>query len=240
MTTLDILHQDEHCVAVVKPAGMMVHRHRKAEPGEIALQTLRDQLGQWVQPVHRLDRPTSGVLLFALSKEAVARFSLEFEERRAKKTYLALIRGHLKKAQTVDTPLERTGHRVVGPDSEAAPELTALTRFTPLEAFELPIKVHRYPTSRYALIRAEPETGRFHQIRRHLAGISRPIVGDYAHGDNRHNRFVGKESGVERLMLHAAALTLTHPYTGEALTLEAAPGDDFAQVLAWMRSAAAA
>ena len=110
MTTLDILHQDEHCVAVVKPAGMMVHRHRKAEPGEIALQTLRDQLGQWVQPVHRLDRPTSGVLLFALSKEAVARFSLEFEERRAKKTYLALIRGHLKKAQTVDTPLELQLH----------------------------------------------------------------------------------------------------------------------------------
>jgi len=172
---------------------------------------LRDQLGCWVYPAHRLDRGTSGVLLFALDPEAAAKLAHAFERRCVRKSYLAVVRGFAPEAGTVDHPL-REGK--TGP----APAVTAFAR---LATAEISRAVGRYPTSRYSLVRAEPLTGRRHQIRRHLKHVSHPIVGDSIHGDGRHNSSVRQLTGVSRLLLHSRKLELVHPETLAPLSLEA-------------------
>jgi tRNA pseudouridine65 synthase len=216
---IPILWQDEHYVAIHKPAGLLVHRSSIAKDVQDTLvQRLRDQLGRGVFLVHRLDRPTSGVLLVALSSEATRKAGALFQAREIRKEYLAIIRGHLPEELLVDHALR---------DEPQRPEQGARTLFRPLDTAELPIAVGRYPSARYGLISAQPETGRTHQIRKHLKHLRHPIIGDTTYGDGRQNRAVREHLGLQRMMLHAYRLTLDHPYGGAPIEIESPPEDDF-------------
>lgn len=266
---LDILYQDDWLVAIHKPAGLLVHRSPIAAAEQrFAVQLLRDQIGRRVFPAHRLDRGTSGVLLFALEREIAAALGAQFESRRVDKRYLAVVRGHPPAAGLIDHPLsrrldpiERSRGRGAGtrdrlpedeedsaapagvPDTDAAADgpgqtpppptpLPARTHYRLLASAELPYRVDRYPSSRYALLELVPETGRRHQLRRHLKHIAHPIIGDATYGKGRHNRLFQQLFGNTRLLLACTALGLRHPVSGAFLQLQAPPPPDFAAVLA--------
>lgn len=189
---MDILYRDDTLVAVNKPAGLLVHRsaidHHETR---YALQIVRDQLGRRVYPVHRLDKPTSGILVFALDQDTARRMTKLFAEGAVEKTYLAVVRGYTDEAGTIDYALEEQLDRMT--DNKALrdkPAQPAVTHYRRLGIAELPFAVGRYPTARYSLLRVSPKTGRKHQIRRHMKHIFHPVVGDTSHGDGRHNAFL--------------------------------------------------
>lgn len=219
---LRISHRDAHLVVLHKPAGMAVHRSAMTPTGPFVLQTLRNQLGQPVYPAHRLDRPTRGLMVVALDPDTQRRLQAAFEDRVVAKTYQALVRGWPADTLTLDEPLPN--HQ--GQLAPACTQVRTRARTT------LPWPVGRWPTARYAWVEARPETGRHHQIRRHLAHIDHPLVGDRSHGDNRHNRLVAAQTGVDALWLWASALRLVHPHTGEPLAFEDAPDPGFAAMCA--------
>ena len=204
-------------MAVNKPNGLLVHRTRIAEEKkEFALQLLRDQLGYQVYTAHRLDRGTSGVLVFAKSSEAAAPLVQAFEERKVTKTYYAIVRGYSAEQETIDSPIR--------PDKDhkhKAPQ-AAVTHYTRLATVELPIPVGRYSTARYSLVQVQPETGRMHQIRKHFAHIRHYIVGDKRHGDWRHNQMFREELHSPYLLLHASRLEFDHPFTQQPTCITAA------------------
>ncbi len=230
---LTILHQDPYLIAVHKPAGMLVHRSGLAAEAVngFLLQHLRDQIGQWVYPVHRLDRPTSGVLVFGLSSEAASRLGAMFTAGAVDKRYWALVRGW---PGVPDADREGWGlidHPVRDRDFGGEPR-PARSRYRRLAEVELPFAVDRYPTSRYALLELKPETGRRHQLRQHLKHLSHPIIGDTSYGNGRHNRFFRERFGIRRLMLLARALSFEHPVTAESLRLHAEPEQDWRRLFA--------
>lgn len=230
---MEILFLDDHLVAVAKPAGLLVHRSA-VDPRESvsALQLTRDLIGRRVYPVHRLDRPTSGVLLFALSPGAATVLGAAFASRRVEKRYLAVVRGILPEDRVVDHPLVEEPDRItdrLARSGKGAQE--AVTSFRRLAAAELPFPSGRHPTSRYSLVEARPLTGRKHQIRRHCKHLYHPVIGDTTYGDGSHNRRFRSEFGCSRLLLHALALTVPHPATGECLTIIAPPEGAFAMLL---------
>lgn len=204
---LEIIYEDESYVAVNKPNGLLVHRTRIAEEKkEFALQMLRDQLGYQVYAAHRLDRGTSGVLLFAKNPEAVTPIVKAFEEKQVDKAYYAIVRGHTSEKDTIDSPIR--------PDKDhkhKAPQ-DAVTHYERLATVELPIPVGRYSTARYSLVKVEPETGRMHQIRKHFAHIRHYIVGDKRHGDWRHNQMFREQLESPFMLLHSASLAFAHPF----------------------------
>jgi tRNA pseudouridine65 synthase len=206
---LEIIHHDADLVAVNKPSGMLVHRGW-ARDGRPALQILRDQLGRHVYPVHRLDRATSGVLLFALSSDAARLVQAQFDAHEVEKRYLALCRGHDAALVQVDHPLAKT---------KGGARRPAVTDFKLLGQFE-----------RYGLFEARPRTGRLHQIRRHLKHASHPVIGDARYGKGEHNRLFRERFAFHRLALHASDLGLRQPRTGEALRLHAPLPPDLAQL----------
>ena len=230
--TLPVLYRDDWLIAVHKPAGLLVHRSDlDRHETRFAMQMLRDQIGRPVWPVHRLDRGTSGVLLFALDPETGARLCGQFERGEVDKTYLAVVRGHPPEEGLIDHPLAPKADAHAGIRGGRAPQ-PAVTRYHRLATVELPHAVDRYPTSRYALVELQPLTGRRHQLRRHLKHIAHPIIGDATHGKGRHNRLFAELFGCHRMLLAAVALALRHPVSDEALALHASPADDFADVLA--------
>lgn len=220
---LRILYQDDWLVAVDKPCGMMVHRSRLSEDDTFVLQTLRDQIGRRVYPAHRLDRPTSGVLLFTLDPDTARALGATFTARQVVKRYLAVVRGYTAEHGVIDYPLS-------GESADGALQ-AAVSRYRRLAITELPVSVDRYPTSRYSLVEVEPETGRMHQIRRHFAHISHPLIGDTTHGQGRHNRLFRERFDSHRLLLHAWRMELAHPVTGKPLDIVAPPDDGFSRVL---------
>lgn len=210
-----ILYRDAHLVAVDKAAGLLVHRSPiAAGEQEALLQRLRDALGLRVYPAHRLDRPTSGLMLFGLSPQAGARLSHLFETRQVDKRYLAVVRGWLGPEGVIDYPLQ---------DAPELPLRPAVTLWRSLARVELPIPVGHYPVARYSLVEARPLTGRLHQIRRHFHHVFHPIVGDTTHGEGRHNRLFRDHCGCRRLLLHAHCLSMPHPWGSAALELRAPP-----------------
>ena len=225
---LPILYQDERLVVVDKPAGLFVHRTALDRTAGAALQRVRDALGRHVWPVHRLDRPTSGALCFALDAEAAAFLSAAFAEGRVEKTYLAVVRGHPPESFTVDRPLVPLNPDGHGLKAGAEPQ-DARTEVRLLATTVQPWPVGPYETARYALVEATPTTGRRHQIRRHLAGANHPILGDHRHGDHRHNKACAERLGVDRLLLHAARLAVPHP-DGPSVAATAALPDAFEAV----------
>jgi tRNA pseudouridine65 synthase len=238
MISLPILYQDEHLVAVNKPAGLLVHRtNLDRHETEIAMHLVRDQLGQWVYPFHRLDKATSGVLLFALDKETARRMTQSFTDGTVSKSYLAVVRGFTKDAERIDHPLREIADKMTGQSADRdKPGKEAVTEYRRLATVELPHPVGRYATARYSLIKASPLTGRNHQIRRHLKHIFHPVIGDTAYGDGKHNDFFRRQFDCHRLLLHAREIGFVHPYAGRLLTIEA-PLDnvfnDLLEALQW-------
>ncbi len=212
---LEILFEDEYLIAINKPSGLLVHRTSiAADETVFALQLLRDQIGQHVSPVHRLDRPTSGILLFSKKEEILPLLKEQFADRSVKKTYLAIVRGiPAIKSDLIDHPLksERSGRMQ-----------EAKTSYQVIAEAEIPFDTTgRYPTSRYSFLELKPETGRTHQIRRHLAHIRHYILGDKKHGDNKQNQFFEKQFGLENLLLHARQLEFGHPISKETIIVRA-------------------
>ncbi len=230
---LDILHRDERLVAVHKPAGLLTHRTMlDRHETRFALQQVRNQIGQRVHLVHRLDRGTSGVLLFALDEESARHLGRQFEQGQVQKRYLAVVRGHPPATGEIDHPLSRQRDDYEGarPNSSQAAQ-PALTRYRRLATVELPFAVDRYPSSRYALMELEPLTGRRHQLRRHMKHIAHPIIGDATHGKGVHNRFFQQQFGCGRLLLACLEMSLRHPCDGRPLELQAPLAADFASLL---------
>ena len=216
---LRVLYQDPYLVAVDKPAGFHVHPPEdlsiRVTLARTCLETLKKQTNQYIYTVHRLDYATSGVLLFALDSATAREIGLRFQAAQMKKTYYTVVRGWILEDTIIDRPLSAES------TSETA-ELTKLpsvTRIRPLARIELPDPVGRYTTARYTLIEATPETGRFHQIRRHLSGSSHPIIGDTVYGDGAHNRYFREKLGFRALLLKAQTLEFQHPQSGEPLLI---------------------
>jgi len=203
---IEFLFRDETAVVVTKPSGMLVHRTREATDARVfLLQEVRDRVARLVYPLHRLDRPVSGVMLFALSSDATARWQESFGSPDTVKEYLALVRGVCPEAWSMDHPLT----------DERGVKREARTTFYRVLSFD-----------RLSLVRVHLLTGRRHQIRRHLAHAAHQIVGDSSYGKGRINRELREEHGLARIFLHAARLRIRHPYTGEILDLRAPlPGD---------------
>jgi len=230
---LPVLYRDEHLVAIHKPSGLLVHRtDLDRHETRFAVQMLREQLGMRVWPAHRLDRGTSGILLFALDAKTASALGRQFEAEKVDKTYLAVVRGHPPETGRIDHPLaRRPDDRETAADISGAPQ-PALTRYRRLATAELVVAVDRYPTSRYALLELQPETGRRHQLRRHLKHIAHPIIGDATYGKGRHNRMFAERFGCRRLLLACTGLSIRHPASGKTLTLNAAPDENFCALLA--------
>jgi tRNA pseudouridine65 synthase len=232
--SLEILWQDEWLVAVNKPSGWLVHRSwLDRDEKVVVMQTVRDQIGQHVFTAHRLDRPTSGVLLMGLSSEVGRLLSQQFEHHQIQKRYHAIVRGWLTDSAVLDYPLveelDKIADKFARQDKEAQP---AVTHYRGLATTTQPVAVGRYDSVRYSLVEMLPQTGRKHQLRRHMAHLRHPIIGDSKHGDLRQNRAAAEHFGCNRLMLHASELALTHPVTGEPLVIRAGLDDVWRQALA--------
>jgi tRNA pseudouridine65 synthase len=211
---LEILFEDDNLVIIDKPAGLLVHRTRQAYgENENALIQLRDQIGSWVSPVHRLDRATSGTLLFAKNEEILPDLKAKFMEREVEKRYLTVVRGIPKeKSELIDHPLQ----------SERSKKFQeAQTRYQVLAESEIPFNsTGRYSTSRYSLLEVDLLTGRTHQIRRHMAHIRHYIIGDRKHGDNRQNIFFENQFQLQNLLLHSWKLSFIHPISKEKISVQ--------------------
>lgn len=199
---LQILFEDTDLIAVNKPHGLFVHRSElDVHATEFALQIVRDMIGHRVYPVHRLDRKTSGVLLLAKSKEVQSIMNEMFRNQQVDKTYLAIVRGFTDDTGTIDYPLL----------NEKGKSQNAITHYTTITRGEIDISSGKFPTSRYSLLRVNPETGRMHQIRRHLSHIFHPIIGDRPHGCNKQNKFFLDQFDMKTMMLHASSVQFLHP-----------------------------
>lgn len=217
-TFLEIIYQDEVMVIVNKPTGLLVHRSPiAADASEFAIQVLRDQIGQKVFPVHRLDRKTSGLLVFALSEEVNKLMQVAFMNRAIEKKYLAIVRGFVAENGTIDYALT----------NEAGKVQDARTHFRLLQHFEIEIPNGKFTTARYSLVEVEPETGRMHQIRKHFAHIFHPIIGDRPHGCNKQNKLFLEKWGMNSMLLHANELTFKHPISNQEMTFKAPLPADF-------------
>jgi tRNA pseudouridine65 synthase len=233
MRTLPVLYQDEYLIAVNKPSGLLVHRSSiDRHENENAMKIVRDQLGQWVYPIHRLDKSTSGVLVLALDKETARRMAQSFIEEKISKGYLAVVRGFIKEAERIDHPLKDIFDKMTDQKTDKdKPAKRSVTDYRRLAAIELPHPVGRYSTARFSLITVSPVTGRNHQIRRHMKHIFHPILGDTTYGDGRQNDFFRRQFNCHRLLLHAYRIEFIHPYTGQQLHIRAALDHIFAALL---------
>ena len=229
---LEIIYQDEYLVAINKPSGLLVHRSMiDRHETRFAVQLLRDQIGQHVYPIHRLDKPTSGVLIFALSSDIARTLSENFQNKTVVKNYLAVVRGYTPETGTIDYPLKEKLDKIADKHSQQdKPAQTAVSHFQRLATIELPYKVDRYPQSRYSLVKVSPETGRKHQIRRHMKHIGHPIIGDAKHGKGVHNRFFQQQFHCQRLMLTCTDITIEHPAHNNAVILKAGLDQTFIQL----------
>ena len=221
--SLEILYQDEYLVAVNKPSGLLVHKSPiDKKETQFALQIVRDQIGQYVYPLHRLDKPTSGVLLFAVDQSIVNEFSLMFRSGEVFKTYLALVRGYTNISGLIDHPLKQMLDTKAQKKEGITKEVQeAQTEFERLATVELPYPVSRYPVARYSMVKLQPKTGRKHQLRRHMKHMMHPIVGDTKHGRGEHNKFFREKFHVHRLLLHASSLVFEHPVSKEKVLIQA-------------------
>jgi len=209
---LEIVHQDEWIVAVNKPYGYLTHKS-KIDPyaTEIVLQQLRDQINKYVYPIHRLDRKTTGVLLFGLNADTHRQMSKLFQENKIKKTYFAVVRGYFLGKGEIDYNLV----------NEAGNSQVAITGYENISISECPWPSGKFETSRYSLMKMSPLTGRMHQIRRHLSHVFHPIIGDRPHGCSKQNRIFKKLHGYTEMLLHAESIEFSHPVTNQLVRIQA-------------------
>lgn len=217
---ITILYEDDSLVAIHKPAGLLVHRtYLSRKEKFFAMQLTRDKVGCHVFPVHRLDRPTSGVLLFAKNSEVANLLCQQFENHTIEKTYLALVRGNMHVCDRLDYPLKEEMDKIADKFAKEKPPQNAITYYEPLLNAEIPFSSGRYPTSRFSLVKLQPLTGRKHQLRRHLAHLRHPIIGDTTHGDGKQNRFFREHFKCNRLWLIAKKLCFIHPISLQSITI---------------------
>jgi tRNA pseudouridine65 synthase len=230
---LEILYQDEYLVCINKPSGLLVHKSM-IDRHEIyfAMKMLRDQIGQWVYPIHRLDKPTSGVLLFTLDKHTAKLISEQFREKTTKKTYICVVRGYTEASGLIDHALKEKLDKIADKNASKDKEAQeAITEYERLDTVELDFAVGRYDKTRYSLVKVKPQTGRKHQIRRHMKHISHHILGDTNYGRGEHNIFVRDQFDCHRLLLHALSLEFKHPYSGATLLIDAKLDETFSSIL---------
>lgn len=219
---LEIIYEDEYIVAINKPHGLLVHRSRIATNTNVyALQMLRDQLNMYMYPIHRLDRKTSGVLLFAKNSESVRIFQKALQNINTQKRYLAITRGYFPNHIELSHPLINDKGKVQD----------ASTSFTCLDRRELDMPFGKFSTSRYSLIEAVPKTGRMHQIRKHLSHLSHPIIGDRPHGCNKQNKLFLEKWDMKTMMLHAKSFKTVHPITKKEMTIHAELHAEFVRMI---------
>ncbi|WP_210422484.1 pseudouridine synthase [Spirosoma sp. KCTC 42546] len=220
---LPILYQSADLVAINKPHGLLVHRSMIAsDASEFAVQILRDQLGQRVYPVHRLDRKTGGVLLFALTESMNSIMQQQFMGALVDKKYIAIVRGYTPDEQTIDYPLR---------NDETGVSQEAVTHLKTLRQTEIPLPFGKHPTSRYSLVELTPATGRMHQLRKHMAHILHPIIGDRPHGCNKQNKLFKEHFEMNTMLLHAQQIEFVHPVTSEVITITAPFQAEFERML---------
>ncbi len=216
-------------MAINKPSGLLVHRSPiDRHETQFAVQMLRDQIGEFVYPIHRLDKPTSGVLLFALDKEVTKKMSEQFRHRETKKTYIAVVRGYTEERGTIDHALVEKLDKIADKNAKKDKEAQeAITEYERLSTVEVDFAVGKYDKTRYSLVKLLPKTGRKHQLRRHMKHISHHILGDTKYGRGEHNKFIREQYGCHRLLLHAAELHIKHPYSEEVLIIKAPMDETF-------------
>ncbi|KQR95399.1 pseudouridylate synthase [Chryseobacterium sp. Leaf180] len=218
---LEILYHDEYLIAINKPSGLLVHKSfYSGEANTYAIQELKKQIGQKVYPVHRLDRKTSGVLLFTLDKDTLRLMSTQFAKKAVEKKYIAILRGWAREDETIDYDLV----------NENEVKQNALTHYRRLQTSEINLPFLKHQTSRYCLVEAFPQTGRFHQLRKHFKHILHPILGCRKHGCNKQNKLWLETFGITKMTLHAHQLNFTHPVNREKISLNATIDEDFKSV----------
>ena len=225
--TFEILYEDEYMVVIHKPPGILVHRTRISEDKVFVLQLLRDQLGgTHIYPTHRLDRATSGVLVFAKDNETAGWLGTRLMDFKWEKQYVAVVRGHFK-----ETEIE-VDYALTDPETGIHEPQNALTTLKIIGSSEMPWAIGlRYTSARFSLVIAYPKTGRRQQIRKHLSHLRHPIINDTRHGDVKINKWFRENELKTRLMLHASRLELPHPHLEQPLLIEAAPDADFMDIL---------
>ena len=224
MAPFPILFTDDNFVAINKPPGILMHRTRISEDNVFVVQLLRDQIGQRVYPVHRLDRATSGVLIFGKNAEASGLLGEQVMDKTVEKKYLVIVRGWVPETGTIDYALE-------DPDSGRG-RLQAITHFKRLGTSEINHAIGlRHKTARFSLVEAQLETGRRHQIRKHFAHLNYPVINDRRHGDVKHNTYFRDVFDLHRMFLHSMFMSFQHPYTQETLSISATVDEAFEQTL---------
>jgi tRNA pseudouridine65 synthase len=213
---MEIIFEDPYFVAIDKPPGYHVHPPEnslwKVPRDRVCLYLVRNLIKAYVYPIHRLDAATGGVLLFGKQSEAAGKMQNLIQSQLIHKRYLAVARGHCDESGSIDKPLLSDSSDLM---------LESQTDFQTLARIELPFAVgKKHTTSRYSLVEAQPKTGRYHQIRRHFASESHPLIGDIKHGDSYHNRFFREQLQINGLLLHSFELSFTHPYTEQPLTIK--------------------
>jgi tRNA pseudouridine65 synthase len=223
---LEIVYQDDHLIAINKPHGLLVHRSSIANDAkEFALQLLRDQVNRHVSPVHRLDRKTGGLLLFAFEKDVEIAMHQQFQNGLVQKKYLAIVRGYAPDSQDIDYPLAKENGTIQD----------AFTAFITLKRAELDVAFGKHTTSRYSVVEATPTTGRMHQLRKHFAHIFYPIIGDRKHLCNKQNKLFKEQWEMTTMLLHASELIFKHPVTNEEIHLKAHLQEEFRRVMELMK-----
>jgi len=222
---LEIIYRDDFLIAVNKPNGLLVHRTSLAsDASEFALQTLRGQIGQHVFPAHRLDRKTSGVLLFALDQKTNSIMHRKFAKNQVEKKYLAIVRGYTEEEGVIDYPLKKENGIIQD----------AITHYQTIARSEIEIPQQRNPTSRYSLVEITPKTGRMHQIRKHFAHIFHPIIGDRPHGCNKQNRLFKEKWNMTTMLLHAAEIKFGHPVYEIEIVIQSGVNEEFKRMAVMM------
>jgi len=225
----DVLYREDELLGINKPAGVPVHGSQILEDQpETLLSMVRNHEGKIVHAAHRLDRPVSGVMLVTRSKQMLAQLGQEFENCRVKKCYLAVVRGW-------PGPEGMISHPLLPPRDERKTDSVAreaVTRYKRIAQVEIPVPVHPYPASRYSLLALYPETGRRHQLRRHMKHISHHLIGDTTYGRGEHNRLFREKFTCHRLLLHAWSLEFRHPANSEQIRIHAPLDKEFNAVIA--------
>ncbi len=230
---LEILFEDEYLVAINKPSGLLVHKSM-IDKHEIyfAMKILSEQIGKWVYPIHRLDKPTSGVLLFALDSHTAKLMSEQFSSHIIEKTYIAISRGYVAKEGVIEHALTQKLDKIADRDKNEDKEAQeAMTVFKCLGHIEIDAQVGKYDKTRYSLVELKPSTGRKHQLRRHMKHINHHLLGDTKYGRGEHNKFVREKYDMHRLLLHAISLRVKHPYTEKELFIKAPLDEVFKRML---------
>ncbi len=219
-----LLYEDNYLIAINKPNNILVHHAKMANnvfEEKSLVEILKETYSKKYYPIHRLDRKTSGVVLFAKEKEFIFPFQKIFQENKIKKVYYGIVRGFTPKNLSIDSDVK---------GRDALVYKTAFTKLERLEKIEVPIAVTPYQTSRYSLVKLTPKTGRLHQLRIHTNKISHPLIGDPKYGDRFHNRMFAKQFDCNKLFLHAKSITFEHPFLDSILKIEAPFSKDWHKI----------